>query len=116
VDPIASSGQCVADTTATYRLREKGAVQVFNRCRTADGTWDQVTGIARPPSGVARIEAGRLHPAQLEVSALVVAVDRHRLGRLLDRGSGTRRPLCHRQRSVARVFMGVGAAAGADFD
>jgi apolipoprotein D and lipocalin family protein len=62
--------QCVADTTATYRLQEEGTVQVLNRCRTADGPWDQVTGIARPPSGVARIEAGRLRPARLEVSFL----------------------------------------------
>ena len=62
--------QCVADTTATYRLQEEGTVQVLNRCRTADGPWDQVTGIARPPSGVARIEAGRLQPARLEVSFL----------------------------------------------
>lgn len=42
--------QCVADTTATYRLREDGAVDVVNRCRTPDGA-DAVDGIARRVDG-----------------------------------------------------------------
>jgi apolipoprotein D and lipocalin family protein len=62
--------QCVSDTAATYRDLGNGTVEVVNRCRTADGKSDSVTGIARPPSGVARIEAGRLQPARLEVSFL----------------------------------------------
>ena len=62
--------QCVSDTAATYRDLGNGTVEVVNRCRTADGQTDSVTGIARPPSGVARIEAGRLQPARLEVSFL----------------------------------------------
>jgi apolipoprotein D and lipocalin family protein len=62
--------QCTADTSATYRDRGDGTVEVINRCRTADGKTDSVTGHARPPSGVARIEAGRLQPARLEVSFL----------------------------------------------
>jgi apolipoprotein D and lipocalin family protein len=62
--------QCVADTTATYRDLGNGTVEVTNRCRTADGKTDSVTGIARPPAGVSRIEAGRLQPARLEVSFL----------------------------------------------
>jgi apolipoprotein D and lipocalin family protein len=62
--------QCVADTAATYRDLGNGTVEVVNRCRTADGKIDSVTGIARPPSGVSRIEAGRLQPARLEVSFL----------------------------------------------
>lgn len=62
--------QCVSDTAATYRDRGDGTVEVLNRCRQADGSFDRVLGIARPPVGVARIEAGRLMPARLEVSFL----------------------------------------------
>lgn len=62
--------QCVADTAATYRDLGNGTVEVINRCRTADEKIDSVTGIARPPEGVARIEAGQLRPARLEVSFL----------------------------------------------
>lgn len=62
--------QCVSDTAATYRELGDGAVEVVNRCRTADGKTDSVTGIARPPRGVAKIEAGQLRPARLEVSFL----------------------------------------------
>lgn len=62
--------QCVADTAATYRDLGDGTVEVFNRCRRADGSTDSVRGIARPPRGVARIEAGQLRPARLEVSFL----------------------------------------------
>ena len=53
------------------------------------GSTDSVTGLARPPSGVARIEAGQLQPARLEVSfARLAALDGRRLGRLLGGGSG----------------------------
>jgi apolipoprotein D and lipocalin family protein len=62
--------QCVADTTATYRLQQDSTIEVLNRCQTSEGRWDQVTGIARPAPGVARIESGRLQPARLEVSFL----------------------------------------------
>jgi apolipoprotein D and lipocalin family protein len=62
--------QCVADTSATYRDLGSGTVEVLNRCRTVDGKMDSVTGLARPPSGVSRIEGGRLLPARLEVSFL----------------------------------------------
>jgi apolipoprotein D and lipocalin family protein len=63
--------QCIADTAATYRDLGDGTVEVINRCRTAEGKLDSVIGLARPPSGVARIdEAGRLTPARLEVSFL----------------------------------------------
>jgi len=62
--------QCVADTAATYRDLGNGSVEVLNRCKLADGKSDSVLGIARPPAGVARIEAGRLTPARLEVSFL----------------------------------------------
>lgn len=62
--------QCVADTAATYRDLGNGTVEVLNRCRRADGSFDSVLGMARPPRGVARIEGGQLKPARLEVSFL----------------------------------------------
>ncbi|HVK31671.1 MAG TPA: lipocalin family protein [Burkholderiaceae bacterium] len=62
--------QCVADTAATYRDLGDGTVEVLNRCRRADGSFDSVRGIARPPRGVARVEGGQLKPARLEVSFL----------------------------------------------
>jgi apolipoprotein D and lipocalin family protein len=62
--------QCVADTSATYRDLGNGTVEVVNRCRTAEGSFDDVTGVARPPAGASRIEGGRLQPARLEVSFL----------------------------------------------
>jgi apolipoprotein D and lipocalin family protein len=42
--------QCVADTTATYGLRDDGRVSVVNRCRTQDGV-DEAEGIARRVDG-----------------------------------------------------------------
>jgi apolipoprotein D and lipocalin family protein len=62
--------QCVSDTAATYRDLGNGTVEVSNRCRTADGKTDSVIGVARPPAGISRIEAGKLQPARLEVSFL----------------------------------------------
>lgn len=62
--------QCVADTAATYRSLGNGTVEVTNRCRMADGKVDTVVGLARPPAGVSRIDAGKLMPARLEVSFL----------------------------------------------
>jgi apolipoprotein D and lipocalin family protein len=62
--------QCVSDTAASYRDRGDGTVEVQNRCKLANGSFDDVLGIARPPAGVSRIEAGKLMPARLEVSFL----------------------------------------------
>lgn len=62
--------QCVSDTAATYRDRGDGSVEVLNRCKLANGKLDDVLGVARPPVGVSRIEAGKLMPARLEVSFL----------------------------------------------
>ena len=42
--------QCIADTTATYRVHDDGNVGVVNRCRTADGI-DEVNGLARRLDG-----------------------------------------------------------------
>ncbi len=40
---------CAGGTTATYRLREDGQIDVINRCRTSlpDGKIKEVTGVAR---------------------------------------------------------------------
>ncbi len=62
--------QCVSDTAATYRDRGDGTVEVQNRCKLANGSIDDVLGVARPPAGISRIEAGKLKPARLEVSFL----------------------------------------------
>jgi apolipoprotein D and lipocalin family protein len=43
--------QCMADTTATYRLLEDGGVEVLNRCRKADGRMDQALGRAVQSGG-----------------------------------------------------------------
>ena len=39
--------QCVADTTATYTLRDDGRIDVLNRCQLEDGSYDEANGIAR---------------------------------------------------------------------
>jgi apolipoprotein D and lipocalin family protein len=39
--------QCVADTTARYTRQADGTIEVVNRCRTTDGSYDQAQGIAR---------------------------------------------------------------------
>lgn len=59
--------QCVSDTSATYRQRDDGQVEVINRCRTADGALDEAAGLARPTG---QLRDGVLSPAQLEVSFL----------------------------------------------
>ena len=70
--PNRFQAQCVADTRATYRPLPNGQIEVLNRCRLADGTVDDIVGIARPAGSV--IEGGQLKPAQLEVSFLPAAV------------------------------------------
>lgn len=62
--------QCVSDTSATYRDRGDGTLEVLNRCRTASGAFDQVLGTARPVGGVSALSGGSLQPARLEVSFL----------------------------------------------
>lgn len=65
--PNAFQRQCVADTTATYRLRPEGGIEVLNRCRRADGSFDEARGLARPAG---QFDGEFLKPARLEVSFL----------------------------------------------
>ena len=60
--------QCVSDTQAIYRQRDDGRIDVLNRCRLADGRFDDADGIARPAGSTLR--DNRLAPATLEVSFL----------------------------------------------
>lgn len=54
--PVSFQKNCVADITASYRLRADGRISVLNRCRTADGGTIEAEGVARPVAG----HAGRL--------------------------------------------------------
>jgi apolipoprotein D and lipocalin family protein len=63
--PNMFQSQCVSDTTATYRERSDGAIEVVNRCRNATGEFEQAVGVARP-TGV--FDGASLRPAQLEVT------------------------------------------------
>jgi apolipoprotein D and lipocalin family protein len=60
--------QCVSDTSARYRQRDDGRIEVINRCRLADGSYDEADGLARPAGSV--LANNRLSPATLEVSFL----------------------------------------------
>lgn len=65
--PNRFQSQCASDTTASYRQRSDGAIEVINRCRDARGALDEAIGYARP-TGI--LTEGFLKPAQLEVSFL----------------------------------------------
>ena len=60
--------QCVSDTRAEYRQRDDGRIEVLNRCRLANGQFDDADGIARPAGST--LQQNRLSPATLEVSFL----------------------------------------------
>lgn len=70
--PNRFQSQCASDTAATYRQLEGGQVEVVNRCRRADGSIDDVTGVARPAGSA--LAGTQLQPAQLEVSFLPKAL------------------------------------------
>ena len=57
--PNRFQARCVASTAAEYTRLDDGRVRVVNRCRTADGEFDQAEGVARP--------ADPDRPAALEV-------------------------------------------------
>lgn len=62
--PNRFQAQCVADTQARYRRKDDGDIEVRNRCRTADGTVDDITGVAKvvPDSGNARLRVSFFRP------------------------------------------------------
>lgn len=45
--PNSFQNQCVGNTTAEYRLRDDGRVDITNRCMTKNGDVDVASGIAR---------------------------------------------------------------------
>lgn len=45
--PARFQRNCVGDVTATYSRRDDGRIDVVNRCREADGGWNEAKGIAR---------------------------------------------------------------------
>lgn len=64
--PNRFQSQCVADTSATYRLQADGTVQVINACRLSKGEMQQAVGEARQRGGpgTARLQV-RFAPAWL---------------------------------------------------
>ena len=58
--------KCVAETRAQYQLQAKGTVQVTNRCKTEDGSFDEAIGEARQtgPSTSPKLQV-RFAPAWL---------------------------------------------------
>jgi len=61
--PNRFQASCASDTVARYRLKEDG-VEVFNRCRQADGSVDQIRGSATvvPGSAGARLRVSFFWP------------------------------------------------------
>ena len=51
---------CMSDVTATYTVRPDGKITVANKCRKADGTWNEAEGLAR-------LAGDRKNTAELEV-------------------------------------------------
>jgi apolipoprotein D and lipocalin family protein len=62
--PNRFQAQCVSDTAAKYTALSDGTIEVNNRCKTAKGTFEEVTGLARP---VGQLKDGTLSPAKLQV-------------------------------------------------
>jgi apolipoprotein D and lipocalin family protein len=62
--PNRFQSQCVADTQARYRQRDDGDIEVRNRCRRADGTVDDIIGVAKvvPDSGNAKLRVSFFRP------------------------------------------------------
>ena len=61
--PNKFQAQCVADTQARYRSLD-GDIEVINRCRQADGTLSEVTGVAKvvADSGNAKLRVSFFRP------------------------------------------------------
>ncbi|HEY9199499.1 MAG TPA: lipocalin family protein [Gammaproteobacteria bacterium] len=56
--PNRFQSHCAGNTTATYKAREDGRLEVINRCLTGDGAWDEAKGVARitDPTTNAKLE------------------------------------------------------------
>jgi apolipoprotein D and lipocalin family protein len=61
--PNRFQAQCVADTQARYR-QDGADIEVRNRCRTADGKVEDITGVAKvvPDSGNAKLRVSFFRP------------------------------------------------------
>lgn len=70
--PNSFQKKCVSNTSAEYRAREDGAIDVINRCKTADGSVDEAQGLARviDTSSNAKLQV-RFAPAWLSWFPLV---------------------------------------------
>jgi apolipoprotein D and lipocalin family protein len=63
---------CAGDVTATYATQPDGRISVLNRCRRADGTVNEASGVARPVEGAANARLKvRFAPAWLSVLPFV---------------------------------------------
>lgn len=45
--PNRFQSHCAGNVTAQYEKREDGRIDVVNRCKKEDGTWDEAKGVAR---------------------------------------------------------------------
>jgi apolipoprotein D and lipocalin family protein len=45
--PNRFQAQCIADTTATYAMKDNGNIEVTNRCKLADGKYETALGEAK---------------------------------------------------------------------
>ncbi|UVW29283.1 lipocalin family protein [Massilia sp. H6] len=70
--PNSFQKKCIGFTTATYRARDDGRIDVINRCRLADGNDNVASGVARQPEGPAspKLEV-RFAPAILSFLPMV---------------------------------------------
>ena len=74
--PNRFQAQCVADTQARYRL-DGADIEVFNRCRQADGSVSDATGVAKvgPGSGNAKLRVSFFRPFYGDYWVLALPAD-----------------------------------------
>lgn len=61
---------CASDVTATYTRQSDGDITVVNRCREADGSWNEAEGVARRSGDVESNAALEVRFAPAILSAL----------------------------------------------
>ena len=76
VVPNRFQAQCVADTQARYRPQGED-IEVFNRCRQADGALSEITGVAKvvAGSGNAKLRVSFFRPFYGDYWVLALAPD-----------------------------------------